>query len=222
MGRTKQSKPRARVRAAAGTGADPAEEKRERILDAALAAFMERGYSETSTLEIATLAKVSKRELYALVGNKQDMLVASIAERAMRMRWTPDDGPKPRDRETLMRVLEAFGTRLLTEVSHPAVIAVFRLAIAEANRAPEVARVLESQGRQANRAPLTEILADARSAGLLQGDVAEMTERLIALLWGDLLMRLLLRLAGPPEPAEIKRRVREAAVALLKLHGGRV
>src|SRR5215471_3788537 len=41
---------------------------RERILEAALAAFMKSGYAATSTLEIATRARVSKRELYAFVG----------------------------------------------------------------------------------------------------------------------------------------------------------
>src|SRR5579864_2222899 len=57
---------------------------RERILDAAFAAFMKSGYATTSTLEIATRARVSKRELYALVGNKQEMLIACISERANR------------------------------------------------------------------------------------------------------------------------------------------
>jgi hypothetical protein len=41
--------------------------KRERILDAAFASFMKSGYATTSTLEIATRARVSKRELYAVV-----------------------------------------------------------------------------------------------------------------------------------------------------------
>ena len=36
---------------------------RQRILEAAFSAFMERGFAETSTLEIATRAKASKREL---------------------------------------------------------------------------------------------------------------------------------------------------------------
>src|ERR1700724_3861662 len=40
---------------------------RERILEAAFAAFMKSGYATASTLEIATRARVSKRELYALV-----------------------------------------------------------------------------------------------------------------------------------------------------------
>ena len=77
---------------------------RERILDAAFAAFMERGYAATSTLEIATRARVSKRELYALVGNKQEVLVACINERAKRMQ-VPADLPVPHDRETLALLL---------------------------------------------------------------------------------------------------------------------
>ena len=43
---------------------------RRRILEAAFAAFTKSGYAAASTLEIATRARVSKRELYALVGNK--------------------------------------------------------------------------------------------------------------------------------------------------------
>ena len=51
---------------------------RDRILTAAFEAFRERGYVATSSLEIATRARVSKRDLYALVGNKQQMLIAAI------------------------------------------------------------------------------------------------------------------------------------------------
>ena len=54
---------------------------RERILEAAFAAFMKSGYATASTLEIATRARVSKRELYAMVGNKQEMLITCISER---------------------------------------------------------------------------------------------------------------------------------------------
>jgi len=193
-------------------------EKRKRILTVAFAAFMERGYADTSTLEIASRAKVSKRELYALVGSKEDLLVASISERTARMRFLSGDTLKPRDRESLRRMLEAFGTRLLTEATHPAVVGVHRLAIAEANRAPEVARLLQSAGRQANRATLKSILVEARSAGLISGDPAELCEQFMGLLWGDLMMNLLLRSVEAPDPAEIKRRAASAALSLLKLH----
>src|SRR5271166_3808139 len=59
---------------------------RERVLTAAFALFRKRGFSGASTLEIATRAKVSKRDLYALFGNKDAMLTACIRERASRMR----------------------------------------------------------------------------------------------------------------------------------------
>jgi len=52
---------------------------RRRILSAAFAAFTENGYAGTSTLEIATRAHVSKRELYGLVGNKQELLARASA-----------------------------------------------------------------------------------------------------------------------------------------------
>ena len=61
---------------------------RSRILDAAFALFMQHGYAATSTLEIATRARVSKRDLYTLVGNKQEMLAACVSARAGSKRTT--------------------------------------------------------------------------------------------------------------------------------------
>jgi len=190
---------------------------RERILDAAFAAFMKSGYATTSTLEIATRARVSKRELYALVGNKQEMLIACISERAKRLE-VPADLPVLRDRETLEQVLASCGTKLVREVSDPAVIAVFRLAIGEAVQAPEVARALDSIGREASRAALRKIMAEAQASGLLTGRPAELAGHFAGLLWRDLLVSLLLGVAERPNPREIARRAHEAAAAFLQLH----
>lgn len=189
-----------------------------RILDAAFASFMESGYSDTSTLEIATRAKVSKRELYALVGDKQDILVSCITERAARICSQPADVPRPQSREALQRLLADYGVRLLTEATHPAVVSMHRLAIAEATRSPEVARVLQSMARQPNRAFVRGILLDARSEGLLSGDPTDMTERFMGLLWGDLMINLLLRTVETPTAAELKRRAEHAVSALLRLN----
>src|SRR6516225_8133194 len=76
---------------------------RKRILEAAFRAFMKSGYAAASTLEIATRARVSKRELYALVGNKQKMLIACISERAKRFD-VPANLLIPRERESLKKV----------------------------------------------------------------------------------------------------------------------
>ena len=190
---------------------------RRRILDAAFSAFMEKGYAAASTLEIARRARVSKRELYALVGNKQEMLVACISARAERLR-APADLPEPRDRTSLARILENLGARLLREVSDPTVIAVFRLAIAEAVRAPEVARVLDAIGGETSRAALREIMTRARSAGLVGGNPALMAEQFAGLLWRNLMLGLLLRVAERPTPHEIARRARDATAAFLSIY----
>ncbi len=49
----------------------------------------------------------------------------------------------------------------MREVSDPHVVAVFRLAIAEAIQAPEVARTLDVVGRETSRAALRHIMSDS-------------------------------------------------------------
>jgi AcrR family transcriptional regulator len=190
---------------------------RGRILEAAFAAFTKNGYAATSTLEIATRARVSKRELYATVGNKQEMLIACIGKRAGRLQVAADQ-PAPRDRETLARVLTSFGTQLMREISDPTVVAVFRLAIAEAVHAPAVARTLDSVGRESSRAALRKVMAQAQASGLLGGRAPELAEQFSGLLWGTLMISLLLGVAERPTPRQIAGRARDATAAFLQLH----
>src|SRR5215467_1087492 len=163
---------------------------RERILDAAFAAFMKSGYAAASMLEIATRARVSKRELYTLVGDKQEMLIACISKRAKRFD-VPADLPVLSDRETLAQVLASFGAKLVREASDPTVIAVFRLAISEVTHAPEVARALDSIARERSRGALRKTMARAQASGLLTGRPAELAKQFAGLLWGDLMVSLL-------------------------------
>jgi AcrR family transcriptional regulator len=190
---------------------------RRRILGAAFTAFTELGYSRTSTLEIATRARVSKRDLYSLVGNKLEMLVACIRDRSARFPL-PAELPDSTDREMLRAVLTRFGERFLTEVTDPNVVETFRLAIAEAIRAPEVARALEEYGREKGRSVLRGALAKARENSLVSGGPDEMAREFFVLLWGDLIMDLLLRTVKTPNQGEIARRSANAARALLVLH----
>jgi AcrR family transcriptional regulator len=190
---------------------------RERILEAAFAAFMDNGYAATSTLEIATRARVSKRELYALVGNKQEMLVACITERAGRLQ-VPAHLPVPRDRNTLEQLLSSFGAQLVREITNPTVIGVFRLAIAEAVHAPEVGRALDSIGRETSRAALRGIMGEAETFGLIIGPPAKLADQFGSLLLGDLMIGLLLGVAKRPSAREIAERARAATAAFLQLH----
>jgi AcrR family transcriptional regulator len=190
---------------------------RARVLSAAFELFRKQGFAGTSTLEIATRAQVSKRELYALFESKQAMLAACIAERAGRMRRPVDlAAPIPQTRDAVAASLIELGASILRGACHPDVLAVYRLAIAEVDRAPEIARTLNVNGRQANRQALAAWLARAQAQGLIgDGDPAAMTERFVATLWGDLLVLLLLRVREPPTAGEIEARARAAAEALL-------
>jgi AcrR family transcriptional regulator len=192
-------------------------EVRQRILDGAFEAFMKNGYAASSTLEIATRARVSKRDLYALVGNKQSMLAACISARAKRLQ-VPADIPTVRDRETLAQVLSSFGAKLVREITEPTVIAVFRLAIAEAVHAPEVAQALDLIGREASRTALRQIMAGAEGLGLLKGNPAELAEQFGGLLWGNLMVGLLLGVVDRPSSRELSSRARAATDAFLRLN----
>jgi hypothetical protein len=146
------------------------------------------------------------------------MLAACITERARRLQ-VPADLPVPRDPETLRHVLTGFGAQLLREVTDPAVIGVFRLAIAEARNAPEVAQALDSIGRETTRAALRQIMSYALDSGLLTGRPAELAEQFSALLWRDLLLNLLLGVTERPPPRDIAARAHDAVAAFLRLHG---
>ncbi len=191
---------------------------RDRVLSAAFSAFMEHGYERASTLDIATRAKVSKRELYTLFDDKHAMLAACIAERAKQMRL-PLKLPAASDRGALAATLNVFGIAMLRGVCDPKVLAVYRLAIAESDSSPEIARVLDRAGREANRAALVELLTNAQANGLFGAvEPATMAARFFALMWGDLLVRLLLRVTNAPKPTEIEQRVRAATEMFLALY----
>jgi AcrR family transcriptional regulator len=190
----------------------------ERILGAAFKAFTEQGYAATSTLDIATVAKVSKRDLYAKFGSKHAVLVACIKSRVDRMRLAPDL-PAPRSREMLAATLTAFATNLVRETSHPPVIAVFRLAIAEATRSPEIAQTLDTAGRNATRGALAGLFTSAQAAGLIgQGEPVEMAMQYFGLVWEGLMVGLLLGVAATPGPVEAERRANKATAAFMQLH----
>jgi AcrR family transcriptional regulator len=193
---------------------------RARVLKAAFAEFRQRGFSGASTLDIATRAKMSKRDLYALFDSKHAMLTACIKERAGRMRQPLELAPPvPDSRDAVVRTLGDLGRSILRGACHPDVLAVYRLAIAESDRAPEVARALDRNGRAANHAALGAWLARAQARGFIgAGDPAAMAARFIALLWEGLLVQLLLRVREDPSDEEIESRARAATEAFLKLY----
>src|SRR5581483_8928517 len=154
---------------------------RQRVMEAALASFMDKGFAGTSTLEIASRANISKRDLYLVATSKSELLRQAVAERVGRLR-PPLELP---------------------------------FAAVEAETAPEIARMLYALNRDAGRAALSRALSRAQADGFIRaGDPAVQSGDFLALLWGDLLLRLVMRLADPPPHATLERRAREATEKL--------
>jgi AcrR family transcriptional regulator len=142
-----------------------------------------------------------------------------INQRAQQMRRPLDPTtPVPQSREALAALLIEFGVSILSTVSQPEVLTVFRLAIAESDRAPEIARTLNSNGHEANKKALTELLSKGQSLGLVPaGDPGALAAGYISELWGDLLIRLLMRIRETPTKREIEARARAATESLMAL-----
>jgi len=192
---------------------------RKRILEAAFDAFMEKGYAGTSTLEIATRAKVSKRDLYANFASKQAILSECIAHRSRSRMGFPQEMPDFQDRAGLEALLIEFGRIQLTEILDPAPIHMFRLAISEVARAPEVAQILAEQGRGPVIDTMRRIVVKAQEKGILKpGPVPERVAIYFSLMFRGELMDLVMGLREPPDAEDIRNRAKLAAELFLKLY----
>ena len=195
------------------------EPMRQRVIEAALACFMDKGFAGTSTLDIASRAKVSKRDLYLVSASKSELLHQAIAERVGKLR-PPLELPVATSREALAATLAAFGLAVLNSVWDRTVLALYRFAAVEAENAPEIARALDALRRDAACAALGRALLRAQADGFIrQGDPAAQADDFAALLWGDLLLRLVMRLVDLPHHAALERRSQEAAEKFLTLYG---
>lgn len=192
--------------------------RRDRILQAAFALFMERGYAGTSTLAIASAARVSKRDLYGAFAGKREILAACVQQRATRFR-APLGLPSPRTPGELAELLVRFGIGLRLGVADPKVIAAYRLVVQEAMSSPEIAQTLHAEGRMASYRAVVELLRAAQDNALVgPGPVELMAAQFLSLLVGDLILQHLLGTAPPEDEALARQQAERAADAVLRLY----
>jgi AcrR family transcriptional regulator len=213
--------PAVRKKPAAPPHLDPLDElppRRRAMLIAAVNVLMEQGYARASTLEIATRARVSKRELYAEFGSKRGILEALIATSAARMQ-VPLQPAEIGDRHALAAALTSYGISALTTLTNPYVLAMYRLAIAEAPANTELGSILDASGRQPNRQALVQIISRGQAAGFLgPGEPDRIALEFFSLLMGDLMVWQLLDVERAPGAAQIRAKAEAATMAALKLH----
>lgn len=191
------------------------ERKRDAILSAAADLFLESGYSGVSV--DAVIAKVggSKRTLYAYFGDKDglfsEIVLRLCAEIVSPLTELNLKGMPLRD------ALESIARTFFDVVLAPRTLALHRLVVAEAPRAPEVARTFFSAAPATSYRCLEEYFQWAEGAGLVTpGDAYRRSAIFLDALTADFQLRCLLGLMETPTLEERQSLTKEAVSIFMK------
>jgi AcrR family transcriptional regulator len=195
-------------------------ERREEILEIALAVLAERGYRGASMREIAVRSQASKETLYAWFGNKRGLFEELVRWQAERVDavLTPN---LERDSDDPSEVLRGFALELQRLLLGDRAVVINRAAISEAPTDPTFAKVLASQGRGSVVPKLERYLEGQRERGrLVFEDARSAVDVLIGLAIGDQQVRRLLGVLPMPEPEQIEARAERTVKQFLTLFEG--
>jgi TetR/AcrR family transcriptional repressor of mexJK operon len=178
------------------------ESHKQRILNAASDVFLECGFEQTSTAEIARRAKISKRELYFHFADKRALLAAVITELQssmqlrMDVRWSSNE-----DMVTILRKsAAAIHDFILSERFGKLV----RIVAAESYHDPAVARQFFELGPLAGRKATAKFLKAKMEEGRLRkADPIKAADDFLDLVVGAQLMTAVV--LGQVDPAARKR-----------------
>lgn len=176
--------------------------KRRQILDAGAELFMLQGYGSVSMDAIARRAAVSKATLYAHFTSKDQLFATIVAEACQRN--TADDRflhPAGDDMRAALSTIARAGLRFLLQEQ---TLAIYRVAIAEGIRFPELGRAFYDSGPRRFQAVLGGWLAEQAAAGRLNvPDPLLAAEQFMALLRGRLFLQATLAVEPAPADAQI-------------------
>ncbi|WP_039580243.1 TetR/AcrR family transcriptional regulator [Sphingopyxis fribergensis] len=192
--------------------------RREELLSAAATIFFEQGYAATRIDDIIERTGGSKRNIYSEFGNKEGLFAAIISEQASRAlsALTIDNVAG----QSLEEILLDFGHRLIDIYMSPALLGVYRIAITEFARFPELVRRFYALGPGRAAATLADVLEAAKARGDIRVDDCIMAgDHFVGMIRGNMHLHVMLGLREPPDARE--RRQFVASVVELFLNGMR-
>jgi len=193
------------------------EPRREQILDVALKLLAERGYRDTTMLEVARRSSASKETLYAWFGNKTrffQTLIAHNAEPFLQALHQHLDGDA-----TVEAALTGFGRRMAAHLLGDNAVAILRAAVSEASSDPSLADCLSGLVGEPIHAAFVRYLEQCHARGLLHvEDPDEAADAFVGLLLGDALIQRLLGVLDAPCEKDIEVRATRATRRFLRLH----
>jgi AcrR family transcriptional regulator len=194
-------------------------EKRRKILGAAREVFAELGFERASVDQIASRAGVSKATVYNHFTDKKALFVAAVVEEtdAMRANLAACLERPVGDVEHALRTM---GEKIMTLWLAPPVAALYRQAIAEAARLPEIGRMVFERGTAAIYEAVGSHLARWSESGALRvEDPRTAAITFVALCHGDLVTRMRLGVLEYPVDGQIRETVDRAVRTFVRAHG---
>ncbi|WP_222359784.1 TetR/AcrR family transcriptional regulator [Rhizobium leguminosarum] len=132
---------------AQGRAGTRSERKQAAIVGAAAEVFLSTGYAGASMDEIASRSGVSKQTVYKHFSSKEALFVAVLTQMMGEADTAVHTGlPQVENRAQLEAYLFDYAVRQLTIVLTPGLMQLRRLVIAEAQRFPELAKLLYARG----------------------------------------------------------------------------
>ena len=190
------------------------EARRRAFLNAANAAFLEKGYANTTLGDIIARSGGSRQTLYALFGGKQGLFEAIVSERnAELFRPLRADGQLDRAPEDF---LVEIGTHFLRTALAPEALSLFRLVVAEGPTMPELSERFWALGPARTIAAFERYFAEQTRRGVLNLADANLAARQFqGILLGSFHMECLLGVREIPTPEKIEAFVRIAVKRFL-------
>ena len=193
--------------------------KRRQVTDAAEALFLAHGYGAVSMDQVARTAGVSKATLYAYFASKDALFATIVSDKRGDEPFGEDMFPvgSPPGAIDLREALEDIGQRMLRFMLRERTLSIYRIALAESARFPEVGMAFYASGPCVMIQRFSDWLAVLRDAGLVQADdLQSATNQFLALVRCGVFLRR--SLAMPPEAseAEINDTVSAAAASWMK------
>jgi len=192
--------------------------KRRQILVAAEALFLTQGYGSVSMDQVARQAGVSKATLYAYFTSKEALFATIVRDKGLETPLAEDMFP---DQITDLRAtLEGIGQRLLRFMLRERTVAIYRVAVAEAVRFPELGLAFYSNGPHCMIERFGTWLQRLQAEGhVAQTDATIGAEQFIALVRGNVFLRRSLSVPPTITEAEINASVRAAVATWLRAFG---
>ncbi|WP_260599736.1 TetR/AcrR family transcriptional regulator [Sphingomonas endolithica] len=191
-------------------GRPPAEQAGEvdrRILDAATALFLQRGFDATSCDQVVVQAGAGKASLYARYANKEELFAAVVRRMVDRTLVPSGDVPWHLPLKDRMRVV---GHNLLSYALAPEAIALMRVVVTTAHRMPDLACLFDGIGRDGGVRCVALAMAGKDAAPEAVEHASTVAGKFIDLVFIPQQMRALIGDDQPTLAADAPRRIDEA------------